>query len=66
VTSEDVDDHIGGMDVVGHGLSAGGFDCCQSIGEHRGEECFRRSELMRSPGPIFLGGTANLAGVLSL
>jgi hypothetical protein len=34
---ENVDDDIGGMDALGQGLSAGGFDGGQAVAEHGGE-----------------------------
>jgi hypothetical protein len=35
--SENVQDDIGGMDALGQGLSAGGFDGGQAVAEHGGE-----------------------------
>jgi len=37
LAGENVEDDIGGMDAVGDRFGAGGFDCRQPIGEHRGE-----------------------------
>src|SRR5215207_3553396 len=38
LSSENVEDDVGGVDALDDRLSAGGFDRQQSVGEHRGED----------------------------